>query len=366
MRVITVIGARPQFIKAAAVSRSFDSNQSADKPVFESILHTGQHYDPAMSDQFFEALGIPTPKFNLGVGGGTHAQNTGRMLEAIEKILLQEVPDAVLVYGDTDSTLAGALAASKLGIPVLHVEAGLRSYNRNQPEEQNRVLTDHLAEVCFAPTDTAVNCLLKEGINNERIVRCGDVMADSARIFGKYSDSIDLSTTLGFAIPEQFILATIHRAENTDSDQRLGAIIRALSNTDLPVLLPLHPRTNSRIREYGYEPMLRDIHICPPVGFLEMIAMEKKASLVVTDSGGVQKEAYLHSTPCLTLRDETEWVELLSVGWNKLVKPDCDKNIETAIAEQINFDRNSPRPEFYGDGHASEHIVGYIRDYLYS
>jgi len=259
MKVITVVGARLQFIKAAALSRAIASSVGA---ISEKILHTGQHYDSAMSDQFFKELGIPAPAFHLGIGGGSHGANTGRMLEAIEEVLVEQRPDALLVYGDTDSTLAGALAASKLKIPVVHVEAGLRSFNRHQPEEQNRVITDHLAELCFAPTDTAVAHLLREGIADERIVRTGDVMADAARIFREQAeaqghelfDAAGLQAIAGST--QAFALATIHRAENTDDPARLGAILRALGTLasngfdgkePLPVRLPLQPRTKARI-----------------------------------------------------------------------------------------------------------------------
>jgi len=368
MRLLTVVGARPQFIKAAAVSRAIAATQGAEQPIVEQILHTGQHFDAAMSDQFFSELGIPEPTFHLGIGGSTHGANTGQMLEAIERVLLEERPDAVLVYGDTDSTLAGALAASKLKIPVLHVEAGLRSFNRHQPEEQNRVLTDHLAELCFAPTDTAVCHLQREGIPAERIVRTGDVMADAARIFGEVAET-KAGEVLGSGplqglggADQQFALATIHRAENTDDPVRLEAILTALGQAPLPVLLPLHPRTRGRIAEHGLEPLLGCLTLVEPLGFLAMVLLEQRAALVVTDSGGVQKEAFLQGTPCVTVRRETEWVELLDCGWNWLADPADPAAMLTAMAHQLELDASQPRPPLYGNGHAAEAIVRRLQE----
>jgi len=336
MQLLTVVGARPQFIKAAAVSRAFAATAASQRPITERILHTGQHYDAAMSDQFFSELGIPEPSFHLGIGGGSHGANTGRMLEAIEAVLMAERPDALLVYGDTDSTLAGALAASKLRIPVLHVEAGLRSFNRHQPEEQNRVLTDHLAELCFAPTDTAVAHLQREGIAAERIVRTGDVMADAARIFAAQAEASALELLAPLRLADgPFILATIHRAENTDDPLRLEAILTALGQAPLPVLLPLHPRTRA--------------------------LLERRAALVVTDSGGVQKEAFLQGTPCVTVRSETEWVELLQSGWNTLADPADPVAMLASMHQQLALDADAPRPALYGDGHAAEAIVAHLQ-----
>ena len=360
MQIITVVGARPQFIKAAALSRAIADTAGS---IQERILHTGQHFDAAMSEQFFSELGIPEPAFHLGIGGGSHGTNTGRMLEAIERVLLAERPECLLVYGDTDSTLAGALAASKLKIPVLHVEAGLRSFNRHQPEEQNRVLTDHLAELCFAPTDTAVSHLRREGIAKERIVRTGDVMADAARIFGEAAEA-RASELLGSWILEglgagdqSFVLATIHRAENTDNPACLEAILTALGQAPLPVLLPLHPRTRVRIAEHKLQHLLEPFTLTDPLGFLAMLLLERRAALVVTDSGGVQKEAFLQGTPCVTVRGETEWVELLECGWNRLADPADPAAILTAIAQQLGLDPLQQRPPLYGDGHAAEAIV---------
>jgi len=355
-----VVGARPQFIKAAALSRAISATGGV---LQEQILHTGQHFDAAMSDQFFAELGIPAPAFHLGIGGGSHGANTGRMLEGIERVLLAERPDALLVYGDTDSTLAGALAASKLNIPVVHVEAGLRSFNRQMPEEQNRVLTDHLASLCFAPTESAVAHLRREGIAEERIVRSGDVMADAARIFGEQAEAqagelLGSSEMQAFSAEDQpFILATIHRAENTDDPARLKAILTALGQAPLPVLLPLHPRTRSRIETFQLEHLLKPLTITGPLGFLVMVLLERRAALVVTDSGGVQKEAFLQGTPCVTVRTETEWVELLEYGWNRLADPADPVAMLTAMAQQLALDASQPRPRLYGDGHAAEAIA---------
>jgi len=362
MRLLTVVGARPQFIKAAAVSRAIAATAGCPQSIQEYILHTGQHFDAAMSDQFFTELAIPQPAFHLGIGGGSHGANTGRMLEAIERVLLDQKPDALLVYGDTDSTLAGALAASKLKIPVLHVEAGLRSFNRHQPEEQNRVLTDHLAELCFSPTDTAVGHLQREGIPPERIVRTGDVMADASRLFGERAEVHASELLADIAFPSSpFILATIHRAENTDDPLRLRAVLSALGQAPLPVLLPLHPRTRARIEHHQLELLLMGLNVCPPLGFLAMLLLERLAALVLTDSGGVQKEAFLQGTPCVTVRGETEWVELLEVGWNRLVNPADASAITAAITAQLSLDTSLPRPQLYGDGHAAEAIVARIQ-----
>ena len=362
MKLLTVVGARPQFIKAAVISRAISDSQRAGQQIEERILHTGQHYDPAMSDQFFSELAIPAPSYHLGINGGSHGANTGRMLEAIETVLIKDRPDAVLVYGDTDSTLAGALAASKLTIPVFHVEAGLRSFNRQQPEELNRVLTDHLAEICFAPTAAAEGHLLREGIAPERIVRTGDVMADAARLFADQAElmSDDLLKSLNLPterFTEPFILATVHRAENTDQPQRLRAILTALARAPLPVVLPLHPRTAACIHRHGLESLLAGVNLMAPLGFLATVLLERRAALVVTDSGGVQKEAFLHGTPCVTVRRETEWVELLQCGWNRLADPADAAAIHRAMEQQLAFDAEQPRSCLYGDGHAAEAIV---------
>lgn len=311
MKITTIIGARPQFIKAAVVSRAFREQCPS---VIEVIIHTGQHYDNNMSDIFFEKLDIPKPHYHLGVGGGTHGQNTGRMLEEIEGVLLQEQPDWVLVYGDTDSTLAGALAAAKIHIPIAHVEAGLRSFNRKMPEELNRILTDHVSTLLFTPTDTATRNLANEGISGDKVQQVGDVMYDAALY---YRDKARCPE--GLAVDNGFILSTIHRAENTDDPQRLANIVGTLNEVaaETPVILPLHPRTRKLLSQGNYD--TRNIILLDPVGYLEMVWLLERCKLVVTDSGGLQKEAYFFGKPCVTTRDETEWVELIECGANVLV-----------------------------------------------
>ena len=315
MKVATIVGARPQFIKAAVVSRAFREHRPA---VREVLVHTGQHYDANMSDIFFAELDIPRPDYHLGIGGGTHGQNTGRMIEAIEGVLLQERPGWVLVYGDTDSTLAGALAAVKLHTPVAHVEAGLRSFNRRMPEEINRVLTDHAADLLFTPTDTATRNLAQEGITGEKVQQVGDVMYDAALYYGARAEQQSrILATLGLE-PKRYVLATVHRQENTDDHERLSHIMAGFAESPYPIIWPLHPRTRKRIAEFGLV-MPATIRTIEPVGYLDMVMLEKHATLIATDSGGVQKEAYFHQVPCLTLREETEWVELVEAGANWLV-----------------------------------------------
>ncbi|WP_243028299.1 non-hydrolyzing UDP-N-acetylglucosamine 2-epimerase [Thermus albus] len=318
-KVLSVVGARPQFIKAALVSRALRNTPE----VSEVLVHTGQHYDKNMSEVFFRELDIPEPDYNLGIGGGTHGQNTGRMLEAIEEVLLRERPHWVLVYGDTDSTLAGALAAAKLHIPVAHVEAGLRSFNRRMPEEINRVLTDHIADLLFAPTEVAVRNLLREGIPPDKVYWVGDVMYDAALYYGEKAEGQSrILSKLGLK-PKGYILATIHRAENTDDPVRLGVILQAFAEVhrEIPVVFPVHPRTRKRAEAFGLGPLLDAVMAVDPVGYLDMVMLEKNARLIATDSGGVQKEAFFYRVPCVTLREETEWQELLDLGWNKLAPP---------------------------------------------
>lgn len=347
LKLLTVIGARPQFIKAAAVSRAVATR--AD--VIEVILHTGQHYDSNMSDIFFDELAIPHPDHHLGIGGGSHGQMTGRQIEAIEQILLQEKPDVLLVYGDTNSTLAGALAATKLHIPVAHVEAGLRSFNRRMPEEINRVLTDHAADLLFTPTATAMRNLAAEGIATEKCHLVGDVMYDASVFYRDRAREPDWLAALATR-PGDFVLATIHRAENTDDPARLSVIMAGLGRTGLPVILPLHPRTRGKLRDYGITPAA-NLHLVDPVGYLEMIWLEANCRLVATDSGGVQKEAYFFAKPCVTLRDQTEWVELVEAGWNTLVGAD-PQAISQAIARA-----GAPAPwqPIYGTGDAAHKIL---------
>jgi len=320
MKIFTVIGARPQFIKAAVVSRALAQHRP---DVREVLVHTGQHYDANMSDVFFEELNIPHPDHNLGVGGGTHGQNTGRMLEKLEALMQTEKPDWVLVYGDTDSTLAGALAAAKLHIPVAHVEAGLRSFNRRMPEEINRVLTDHIATLLFAPTELARTNLRNEGIAEEKIHVVGDVMYDAALFYKPRARKPVWFDALGIPVNE-YVLCTIHRAENTDDQGRMQGILKGLEAAGVPVILPLHPRTRNKLAQMNLQ-LPSNIHAVEPVGYLEMVWLEANCKVVATDSGGVQKEAYFHGKPCVTLRDETEWVELVDIGVNMLVGTSIEK-----------------------------------------
>jgi UDP-GlcNAc3NAcA epimerase len=353
-RILTVIGARPQFIKAAPVSRALREHGGFR----EILVHTGQHYDDNMSEVFFRQLGLQTPDHNLGVGSGSHGAQTGRILEGLDALIQRDRPDAMLVYGDTNSTLAGALAASKLLVPVAHVEAGLRSFNRAMPEEQNRVVADHLADVLFAPTATAVTNLQREGIDPKRVHLVGDVMYDCARHFSELAARESrVLANLGVA-PGSYILATIHRAENTDDDARLGVILDALAvvSKTSRVVFPVHPRTRKHLEQRGFSQRLdASVKVIDPVGYLDMVMLEKAASLIVTDSGGVQKEAFFHGVPCVTLRDETEWTELVEAGWNRVVPPTSTKAVvEAALAARGTKGRPcSP----YGAGDTAERIV---------
>lgn len=356
MRIVTVIGARPQFIKAAPFSEVFRKNNE------EILVHTGQHYDVNMSDIFFDELMIPKPKYNLGVGSGNHGKQTAIMLEGIEEILLKEKPDGLLVYGDTNSTLAGALAASKLHIPVYHVEAGLRSYNKLMPEEQNRILTDHISFMLLCPTQTAVDNLKKEGIT-VGVVNTGDIMYDAvlrnvAIANEKYSSGLWFEEILKYngkirnITEKEYYLATIHRAENTDSPEKLLKIFLAFADLDKPVLLPLHPRTKKLLESIQVD--LKNIIIIEPVGYLLMLYLTSNAHMVITDSGGVQKEAYFLKTPCTTLRDQTEWVETLENSWNVLCSIDVNE-----IKKQINRELTClqyQQAKAFGDGNAAQKI----------
>lgn len=351
--VVTVVGARPQFIKAAPVSRALRS-----RGIREVLVHTGQHYDDNMSDVFFRELGLAPPDHHLGVGSGPHGAMTGRMLEAVERQLTAERPDGVLVYGDTNSTLAGALAAVKLHIPVAHVEAGLRSFNRRMPEEINRVVTDHVAALLFAPTEAAVAHLRREGVAESAVHLTGDVMYDAALHFGEQAARTSRVLEALELAPRSFILATIHRAENTDDRDRLGVIVSALLELARrrPVVLPIHPRTRGVLEREGLlAEAQRALRLTPPVGYLDMIMLEKSAAVVVTDSGGVQKEAFFYQTPCVTLRDETEWVELVEAGWNRLCPPLTPAAILDAVEGAIGARGRDVRP--YGDGRAAERIA---------
>lgn len=358
-KVLTVVGARPQFIKAATISRAIRS--SGGGRFVETIVHTGQHFDEKMSKVFFDELDIPPPDYNLGISDLSHGAMTGRMLEAIETVIFREMPDWVLVYGDTNSTLAGALAATKLHVPVAHVEAGLRSFNMRMPEEINRIVADRVSSLLFCPTGAAVENLASEGIT-AGVHNVGDVMYDAVLHYGaktKHESRIlhDLELT-----ERGFVLATCHRQENTDDPVRMAGIIAALARIsgDLPVVFPMHPRTRKRLSDLGLDASLNRLRVIEPVSYLEMIALEQGARVIVTDSGGVQKEGFFFGVPCVTLRDETEWVETVACGWNCLVGADTE-HIVTTYEAQKGFDIAAERPRFYGDGRAAEKILAALK-----
>ncbi|HDM8128353.1 TPA: UDP-N-acetylglucosamine 2-epimerase (non-hydrolyzing) [Vibrio harveyi] len=349
MKILTVVGARPQFIKAATVSRVIEKFPQ----VTEVLVHTGQHFDINMSDVFFEEMDIPKPDYSLNISSLSHGAMTGRMLESLEEIIIKEKPNWVLVYGDTNSTLAGALAASKLNVKVAHVEAGLRSYNMRMPEEQNRILVDRLSSILFCPTRSSISNLVNEGYSeHNNIVEIGDVMYDASQYYKEQSKPIKgVSFENG-----EFILATIHRAENTDNIDRLSSIVKALNEMHKknPVILPLHPRTKKIIEKHGLD---LKVNVIEPVGYLEMIHLLKHCFIVASDSGGVQKEAYFFNKHCLVLRDETEWTELVDLGANKIVGADFDKIIN---AMEYFIDGKSGGAfghGLYGDGRSAEAIV---------
>ena len=342
MKIVSVVGARPQFIKAAAVSRVLRERHQ------EVLIHTGQHYDYEMSGIFFDGLEIPPPDANLEVGSGGHGAQTGAMLKAIENVLIAERPDYTLIYGDTNSTLAGALAASKLCIPVAHVEAGLRSFNRRMPEEINRVVADHLSNLLLCPSDTAVRNLATEGIS-KNVHQVGDVMLDvlnwgRQRLAEKTSGIL---ANLGLA-EKGYLLATVHRSENTDDPQRLTQILDSFHCFKEPLVFPVHPRTRKVIAETGRK-MGSQVQLIDPVGYLDMLALAGSARLILTDSGGLQKEAYWLGVPCLTMREETEWVETVEAGWNVLVGADSQKIVDAVRS----FTPGKPRIDLYGDGFAA-------------
>jgi UDP-GlcNAc3NAcA epimerase len=343
-RILTVVGARPQFVKAAAVSRAI----AAQKEISEILVHTGQHFDSAMSQIFFDELGLAAPRFNLGIHGGCHGEMTGRMLAALERVIVEEEPDLVLVPGDTTSTLAGALAAAKLHVLVAHVEAGIRSFNRRMPEEINRVLTDHVSALLLCPTETAVTNLAREGIV-EGVHNVGDVMYDAALFAAAASRRSHILDRLGVA-ERGYAIATVHRAESTRDRATLAEIVAFLrrQTSDSRVIFPVHPRTRKQISQWRLD--LGDILTCDPVGYLDMHRLLQSAVAVFTDSGGLQKEAYFHRVPCVTLRSDTEWVETVEAGWNRLWKgPDYRPRREIAV---------------FGDGHAAEKAVSRIIDRL--
>lgn len=366
MKIITIVGARPQFIKAAVVSRAIEKHNTEvhEKKIHEIIIHTGQHYDPNMSDVFFTEMKIPTPRYNLGIGGGSHGAMTGMMLEALEDLMLQEKPELVMVYGDTNSTLAGALAAAKLHIPVAHVEGGLRNYDRSIPEEINRVLTDHLSTWIFCPSQLSVDNLAKEGFFEEKrekakthIYNVGDVMYDAVCFYRDTSFPGQEIQSLVQDKGDGYCLTTIHRAGNTDNVEVFKGILNGLTRIaqHVPVIIPLHPRTRKVIENYQIN--TDGLDIIDPVGYFDMLYLLQHSGIVVTDSGGVQKEAYFFHKPCLTMIDYTPWVELVQCGVNTTVDSDSDLIYETAI-RKIREAANQKFPVgLYGDGHAGEKIV---------
>ena len=352
MKILTIVGARPQFIKAAALSREFKNHTNIE----EVILHTGQHFDHNMSDVFFEEMQIPHPKYNLNINSLSHGAMTGRMLEKIENILIFEKPDYLLVYGDTNSTLAGALAAKKLEIQVVHVEAGLRSFNMTMPEEINRILTDRISDVLFCPTPSAIENLKKEGFSSFdiSIYNVGDVMQDTALFYEKKADQSSDILNLSHIKKNQYYLCTLHRAENTNNMERLESIIKGLNNlaSDYRIVLPIHPRTKKLLNKFKLN---ENIKIIDPVGYFDMIQLIKNSRLVITDSGGLQKEAYFFNKFCVTTRDQTEWIELVNHGYNKIVGADSKKIIDSVnYFESQTFHKEI---ELYGGGNAAKGIV---------
>ncbi|HWO72819.1 MAG TPA: UDP-N-acetylglucosamine 2-epimerase (non-hydrolyzing) [Dehalococcoidia bacterium] len=346
MKFVSVVGARPQFMKAAVLSRTLRRHHE------ELLVHTGQHYDDLMSDVFFRELGLPAPDVNLGVGSAGHAVQTGRMLEALEPVLEARRPDAVIVYGDTNSTLAGALAAAKLAIPVVHVEAGFRSYNRAMPEEINRVLTDHVSRYLFCVTAKAVECLRREGIETG-VHQVGDLMYDSLLTALPAAEAMAEVVLKAHGVDAgRYYLATVHRPANTDDAAVLRRLFEAFGKLDAPVVLPLHPRTRAAMKAAGIQPAA-NVRVCEPLGYLEMLALEQHARAILSDSGGVRREAYFLAVPCVTLREDSEWPETLPTGWDVLAGSDVDRILEAV---------RRPRPEgdpppLFGDGRAAERIV---------
>jgi len=346
LKFATILGARPQFVKASPLSRGLRQRHQ------EVLVHTGQHYDYGMSDVFFEELGIPAPDYHLGIGSGPHGAQTGAMLAAVETVLQKEAPEAVIVYGDTNSTLAGALAAAKLHLPVAHVEAGLRSFNRRMPEEINRVLADHVSTWLFAPSEVSRQRLEREGIR-EGVHVVGDIMVDALRLHGERAAARSRALERFGLRRGAYYLATVHRAENTDDPDVLRGILWALGALDQPVVLPIHPRTEKRVSELGIR-AVANVRVLPPQGYLDMLALQRGAACVLTDSGGMQKEAYYLEVPCVTLRNETEWVETVATGWNTLAGTDPER-ILAAVAQRPGA--GTPHPELYGDGLTARRIV---------
>lgn len=353
MKILTVVGARPQFIKAAPVSRALSASEHS-----EFLVHTGQHYDRSMSRVFFEELDLPEPHANLEVGSGSHGWQTAQMLIRLEQVVIEQKPDCVLVYGDTNSTMAGALVAAKLLVPVAHVEAGLRSFNRTMPEEHNRVMTDHCADFLFCPTPTAVNNLKREGISRG-VHMVGDTMFDAVLEFGKLANQRSKVLEQLQVEPGKYLLATLHRPYNTDSSENLRNILNAFAGLNEKVVFPVHPRTRARIeslngnRSAGHENLL----MIEPVGYLDMLKLEQNARLILTDSGGMQKEAFFFGVPCITLRPETEWVETVDAGWNVLVDADPNRISDAVVNHQP---PPAQPPPLFGDGKAAEKIVWHL------
>ncbi len=353
MKIASIVGARPQFIKCAPVSRELRKEHE------EILIHTGQHYDHGMSEVFFEELRIPKPDYNLGIGSGTHGHQTGAMLGAIEDVLKKERPDLVLVYGDTNSTLAGALAAAKLHIPVAHVEAGLRSFDRRMPEEVNRVLTDHASDLLFCPTETAVANLAAEGVTGG-VHLVGDVMLDAMNYNRMVAEERSRILDEVGVEPGDYLAITVHRPSNTDSRENMTAILGALGEADRPVVFPVHPRTRKCLSEHGLlAEVPENIRVVEPLGYLDMIRLMAHAEKILTDSGGVQKEAYMLGVPCITLRENTEWVETVEAGWNVLVGAD-KKSIVKFVSE---FMPPRERRYIFGNGDASKEILRSLSEY---
>ena len=380
MKIITIIGARPQIIKAAAISRAIHTHFKDQ--ITELIVHTGQHYDDNMSAIFFTEMGIPAADYNLSVGSGNHGAQTAKMMEGIETILFQEQPDALLVYGDTNSTLAGALAAAKIHIPVVHIEAGLRSYNKSMPEEINRITCDHCSTLLFSPTNQGISNLIKEGfsttihskasIDHPLVFKTGDIMFDNSMYFSSITNEKQGLVEKLQLTPGEFILCTIHRDSNTDKPDHLNQIIRGLLQiqrvSNQSIVLPLHPRTRKKMTELLNPSVAKElsdnskIHVIDPAGFLDMISLENNSSLVITDSGGVQKEAFFFKKPCIILREQTEWVEIVENGNALLVGSSEEKIIEAY--HQLTAKKDYTYPPFFGDGHASEEICRLMLEHL--
>lgn len=363
MKILTIVGARPQFIKAAPFSEVFRKENQ------EILVHTGQHYDSNMSDIFFEELNIPKPDYNLYVGSGNHGSQTAAMLAQIEEVMITEKPDGLLVYGDTNSTLAGALAASKLHVPVFHVEAGLRSFNKKMPEEQNRILTDHISSLLLCPTETAVKNLKAEGITSD-VLNTGDIMydvvlrntelAESKYKNGQWLNELKIENrNLSLEKEEIYYLSTIHRAENTDNTNKILEILSAFEELDYKVVLPIHPRTRKLIENLNIQ--FKNVELINPVGYLMMLYLTKNARMVITDSGGLQKEAYFLKTPCTTLRDQTEWIETLENGWN-ILSPINKNEILNLVSREFDC-FNQSQSNHFGDGNAAQKITNAILEW---